>query len=121
MRAHFQGSVNTLVEVIVKQKLIRPEHDKDGQLVLEYYDNITKNQNKTAITDPENKFWKGCAMERRKQVSTSLEDVQRYVDGFIRAMSFEYVLGGTLSKEEKKIIISQLRGQLTAQLAYVLA
>lgn len=89
--------------------------------MLEYYDNITRNHNKTAITDPENKFWKGCAMERRKQVSTSLEDVQRYVDGFIRAMSFEYVLGGTLSKEERKIIISQLRGQLTAQLAYVLA
>ena len=113
MRKHFQGSVNTLVEVIVKQKLLKPEYDKDGQLVLEHYKNITRNQNKTAITDPKNKFWKGCAMERRKHVSTSLEDVQRYVDGFIRAMNFEYVLGNTITKGEKKVIISQLRGQLT--------
>ena len=44
--------MNTLVEVIVKQKLLKPEYDKDGQLVLEHYKNITKNQNKTAITDP---------------------------------------------------------------------
>ena len=60
-------------------------------------------------------------MERRKHVSTSLEDVQRYVDGFIRAMNFEYVLGNTITKDEKKVIISQLRGQLTMQLAHVLA
>lgn len=121
MRSHFCGAINTLVEVIVKQKLLKPEYDKDGQLVLEHYENITRTQNKTAITDPENKFWKGCAMERRKQVQTSLEDVQRYVDGFIRAMSFEYILGNTVTQDEKKVITSQLRGQLTAQLAYVLA
>lgn len=43
MRNHFCRAINTLVEVVVKQKLLKPEYDKDGQLVLEYYENITKN------------------------------------------------------------------------------